>query len=67
MYFSSPDGGFSQKPKHAASNRTDINVLVIGGLYFLFGEHILCHRNFNNSLFLVFFKGDTCRTIKAVP
>jgi hypothetical protein len=56
MNIKSPDGGFSQKPKHTASNKTDINVLEIGGLYFLFGEHILCHTNFNNYLFLMIFK-----------
>jgi hypothetical protein len=26
---------FSQKPKHVAGNNTDINVVVIDGLYFL--------------------------------
>ena len=31
-----PDRGLSQKPKHIASNKTDINVVVIDGLCFLF-------------------------------
>ena len=31
-----PDGGLSQKPKCVASNKTDINVVVTDGLYFLF-------------------------------
>lgn len=31
-----PDDGLSQKPKRVASNKTDINVVVTDGLYFLF-------------------------------
>jgi len=31
-----PNGGLSQNPKRVASNKTDINVVVTDGLYFLF-------------------------------
>jgi hypothetical protein len=36
VYFLLPYGGLSQKPKHVASNKTDIKVVVTDGLYFLF-------------------------------
>jgi hypothetical protein len=35
-----PDNGFAQKPKHVASNKSDINVVVIEGLYFPLAVHV---------------------------
>jgi hypothetical protein len=36
----STDDVFLQKPKHVASNKTEINVVVTDALYFLFAVHI---------------------------
>jgi hypothetical protein len=36
----STDEVFSQRPKHVASNKTDMNVVVTDGLYFLSSVHI---------------------------
>jgi len=36
-----PDGGcLFQKPKHVASNITDKNQVLTGGLYFLYAVHM---------------------------
>ena len=35
----SADGTFSLKPKHVASNKTDVNSVVTDGLYFLSAVH----------------------------
>jgi len=40
MYFWIAYCGFSQKPKHVASNTADINVVVTDGLYFLSALHV---------------------------
>jgi hypothetical protein len=40
MYFLIACRGFSQKPKHVASNQTDTNVVVTDGLYFLSALHV---------------------------
>ena len=43
-YFLMLDEGFSLKPKHVQSNKTDINLVVIRGLYLLFNPKcIYCY------------------------
>jgi hypothetical protein len=42
-----PDDVSSQKPKHAASNKPDTNVIAIDGLYFLFAKETVEHRAYD--------------------